>query len=734
MSSASSGRKPRGLRAPWLTLCLTIFFSTAARAAVVVADPGNPAAPASTTASMTAGGIAIPVKTETVNYSTSTRLYDVAKFTVSAPTSAVITASAPISSYSISPTLAGVSASVSGSQLTVSLPGPVNLVIHINSQPDLLLLATPAETETYTASGPGVVYFGPGVHTTGIISCTSNTTYYLAPGALVKGVFNMFGVHDVRIIGRGLIDGAADSGTVFTQPVIYANNASGVKVQGVGVRNANGVQSHYYNSDHIDISYVNMLGGLVINHDGIDLDGAEDVTIRNSIIYSGDDGFGWHALGSGNQAIGTVPNFPMARVLADNVVIFNDVAGNAFRLGASFETDYVRDLTLSNIYALHWHEAAVEGDVSDYANIRNVTLENWMVTANLPTVIEVALAPTRWTNPVSGYLPGTIDGLYFRDFTATGASATGFSILGYDATHRVSGVSVENVSLGGHQILSPSQVTTNAYVDPITFSATELSHPEPTDGVVAVGDSGFSTTGTWHTSTLTGFNGGPTLYSSTAGSTATWTPALAQAGYYTVYVRYPYNDNSTLAANYTVQYAGGSSSFTVDQTGLAGIWRSLGVFPFSAGNSGSVTVTAAGITRADAVRFEPAIIIDNTDPGFAKTGVWYNSTLTGFNQSSTLYANGGGATATWTPTLPTTGRYAVYVWFPAYSNSDTAATYTVTSADGSSNVVVNQQQYAGKWRSLGIFDFDVGTSGSVQLTSSNSNTRADAAYFVLIPP
>ncbi len=84
--------------------------------------------------------------------------------------------------------------------------------------------------------------------------------------------------------------------------------------------------------------------------------------------------------------------------------------------------------------------------------------------------------------------------------------------------------------------------------------------------------------------------------------------------------------------------------------------------------------------------------------------------------------------------MPSTGRYAIYVWFPAASNSDTAAQYTVASADGSTGVTVDQTKYAGKWRSLGIFDFDAGTSGHVKLTSSNLNTRADAAYFVLIPP
>lgn len=139
MSSAPLRRESPSLRrlVPWAALCLAAMLGATARAAVVVADPGNPAAPTSTTASMTAGGVTVPVKTETLHYTPGTRSYDIAKLTVSAATTAVITASGTITSYSVSPTLAAVTASASGSELTVSLPGPVNLVIHINSQPDL---------------------------------------------------------------------------------------------------------------------------------------------------------------------------------------------------------------------------------------------------------------------------------------------------------------------------------------------------------------------------------------------------------------------------------------------------------------------------------------------------------------------------------------------------------------------------------------------------------------------
>lgn len=710
-------------------LTSALLAAPAHAASGVVADPGNPAAPISSYATVSANGVAIPVRTETLNYTPGTRDYDVAKLTVAGSTTVAITAPSTIGTWSIDPAALNIPASVNGNILTLTIPGPTNLVVHIAGDPDLLLVATPTEQETYSASGPGVVYYGPGVHNAGVVNATSNTVYYLAPGALVQGVFNLFNVSNVRIIGRGLIDGALDSGSVFSQPVIYANNASNIQVRGIGVRHANGVQSHYYNSDHVDISYLNMLGGIVVNRDGIDLDGVEDATIRNNLIYSGDDGFGWHALGSGSNPVGTVPNFPMARILADNNVTYNDVGGNVFRLGSSFETDYVRDITVSNEYGLHWDENAFRSDMSDYANIRNVVLENWYLSYNKANPIYAVIGQTQYSNP-NGYIPGTIDGLSFRNINAP---ASGMTLAGYDSTHQISDIDVEQVTLGGNLVLSQSEIINRAYTSNYTFASTVQPHLQPTDGVIQDGGSGFSTTRSWLSSTLTGFNGGPTIYTLTNGATATWTPNLASAGYYTVYVTYPYAENSTNAASYSVTAADGTHAFTVDQVGLAGIWRSLGIFPFATGTSGKVVLTAQGRTRADAVKFEPAYIVDNGDSGFSKTGAWATSSLTGFNGTSTLYSQAAGATATWTPNLPSAGRYAVYAWFPSYSNSDTAAQYEVQTVSGPQTVTFSQVPYAGKWRSLGIFNLPAGSGGTVTLTSSGANARADAVYYVLIP-
>lgn len=92
------------------------------------------------------------------------------------------------------------------------------------------------------------------------------------------------------------------------------------------------------------------------------------------------------------------------------------------------------------------------------------------------------------------------------------------------------------------------------------------------------------------------------------------------------------------------------------------------------------------------------------------------------------------ATATWTPHIPRTGRYAVYVSYASLPNSVPDATYTVWHKGGKTQFRVNQQMGGGTWVYLGTFLFDEGTATTGRVTLSNhSNYRgvvtADAVRF-----
>ena len=91
-------------------------------------------------------------------------------------------------------------------------------------------------------------------------------------------------------------------------------------------------------------------------------------------------------------------------------------------------------------------------------------------------------------------------------------------------------------------------------------------------------------------------------------STASYLPFFPETGDYAVYVSYASLPNSTVA-DYTVRYAGGEQSFSVDQSIGGGTWVYLGTFRFTKGETGQgVTVSgghqgAKGIITSDAVRF-----------------------------------------------------------------------------------------------------------------------------------
>jgi beta-glucanase (GH16 family) len=127
--------------------------------------------------------------------------------------------------------------------------------------------------------------------------------------------------------------------------------------------------------------------------------------------------------------------------------------------------------------------------------------------------------------------------------------------------------------------------------------------------------------------------------------------------------------------------------------------------------------------------------VDNDGPasvGYAETGSWLDSSLTGWTYGSkTRYAACGvaGATAIWRPTLASAGTYQVFVYDVVHSASDPATRYDVAGT----TTVINGTTGSTGWKSLGAFALPAGTATAVQLTSSGTGcARADAVKFVRV--
>ncbi|WP_438347969.1 glycosyl hydrolase family 28-related protein [Paenibacillus sp. FA6] len=194
--------------------------------------------------------------------------YSFAQLSYSGMATFKVTAKDNITSYNISPHSYGISATVSGKELTFSLPqsGSRYLVITVNNLENLVIMADPVETgapvpnggsvknimdysgmdntggnlmtsriqqainDANARSGDGTVYFPAGIYKISQFELKSNVTLYLAAGAILRGSttlsdydssdtnfkqsnIRIVGASNVAIKGRGMID---SNGTALT--------------------------------------------------------------------------------------------------------------------------------------------------------------------------------------------------------------------------------------------------------------------------------------------------------------------------------------------------------------------------------------------------------------------------------------------------------------------------------------------------------------------------------------
>lgn len=136
---------------------------------------------------------------------------------------------------------------------------------------------------------------------------------------------------------------------------------------------------------------------------------------------------------------------------------------------------------------------------------------------------------------------------------------------------------------------------------------------------------------------------------------------------------------------------------------------------------------------------EVDIIIDNADgnPAFSTSGTWTSATTTaGFWDTNYAHSgyNNSSKTARWSPNMPVSGAYDVYMWYTAATNRPTAAPVTISYDTGcTQNLTVNQEINGGRWNRLGTFDFSDTLDGYVQIKGAGDGyTIADAVRFVRV--
>ncbi len=314
--------------------------------------PRAPVHPASTTYTLTANGVPVPIS----EYAQ----YDYAQFSMGAGTAHLVVSklnNTNVGAAYVSPIKLGYVAVRSGNTASFTIRGPEYLIVKLDGRRPLVIAADPAETDTPANKGPdifnvtesrfgadptgsristaavqaaldaasaygsrptyprGIVYVPRGVYSVANLDVRSNTSLYFEPGAVLRAVAQKnlytidahkdsqnrdlswwiqtaFGATNIKIFGRGTLDG---NGPAMLKAGLGLNvlapiASSNVTVDGVTVREASSWSVIPVRSNNVRFTNLKLLNRFDMGeNDGIDVVESQDVTVRRGIGIGLDD-------------------------------------------------------------------------------------------------------------------------------------------------------------------------------------------------------------------------------------------------------------------------------------------------------------------------------------------------------------------------------------------------------------------------------------------------------------
>lgn len=376
---------------------------------------------------------------------------------------------------------------------------------------DLIILVTPLEENvpykyhpsvTYYAKGVSAcpsnpefsenqyVYFEKGYHdNVGALVLKPGMCLYMAPGAVLEAKIETKDVTEnpngILVHGRGILE-ARKSTNTGNKKSIYFENCKNVRIEGIGSRNAREWQTLYVNCSDFVIDNTNIMA-ILLNNDGIDLDGVDNFTITNNFIMSADDSFGWH--GVDYEKIAT-PEHPFGRptfdVVAKNNILYN-LMGNAVRFGSSLEQEEMYNINITDTYVITKNSYGVAITVHDWAYVHDVLIENFFIEEGTSTfngvilvdVVQSSSSRANENRAMPEGLPspyGNVKNITIKNLTSPwhGQKAP-VSVGGCDENHKITNVVFENVVIqNGTPTYTGGKGTAPLTLNDVNFNASTV--------------------------------------------------------------------------------------------------------------------------------------------------------------------------------------------------------------------------------------------------------------------
>jgi hypothetical protein len=396
--------------------------------------------------------------------------------------------------------------------LKLVLDKPEMITVEINgSQAKVLhLLTSLPETDRPGEDEKNVLFYaGPGEYDVGVLELKDNQTLYIEAGAKINGMVLANGAKNVKIKGRGMIDGTYNK-TDGNYPdgsepwrLIYMTHSEDIEIDGVTLYNSPRWTIHTHSCKNLAINNVRILNW-AYGSDGTDLSACQDVQITNSFYKANDDAIAIKAVSFTPGAFYPNPridNMDVKNILVEGCTLWNMSWGNVFEIGYELRCSSVRDITYRDcdvlmqggrgaVFSIHNGDHAVIENVL-YEDIR---VENAQVGGNGKKLFDLAIFYSlfsydsywgnikpndHWDNllePWGAYgsseFRGDIKNINYRNIQVLDTNFPYSIFHGFNGVHKISDISFENIHVNGFAVTGKDELKleTNAYVENLRFN------------------------------------------------------------------------------------------------------------------------------------------------------------------------------------------------------------------------------------------------------------------------
>ncbi len=377
----------------------------------------------------------------------------------------------PVQSARVRPLSYGIIPQVNENTLTFRLDRPRNLSVEVNGDifHNLHLFANPIQDFIPDLQDTNLIYYGPGIHQIegGKLKVSSGKTVYLSGSAILIGQVLIDGVHDVKLVGRGMIDHTVKMG-------VWIANSKNVEVEGIFC-----TQCATGGSDSVTIRNVKSISYYGWG-DGMNVFASNNVLFDGVFCRNSDDCT--TVYGTRKGFVGGCRNITM-----QNSTLWADVAHPILigTHGNTNEPEVLENLNYININILDHKEAQIDYqgcmslNAGDSNLIRNVRFENIRVEdfrQGQLVNLRVFYNSKYCTSPGRG-----IENVLFKNVTYNGKNAELSIIAGYDESRKVKNVVFENLVINGQLI------TDEMLEKPKWYKTSDMAHifvGEHVEGIV----------------------------------------------------------------------------------------------------------------------------------------------------------------------------------------------------------------------------------------------------------